>query len=111
MTLVERMREFRSALVLFVAFMLSLSSAFPTVDVSETAYDESESLPYEMTLLFYVGPVPQIAIRTLHRSSKLDLRLDSIDSSLRDPIRSAATQTSGQRMSTSSVTLNCCYRC
>jgi len=38
----------RSALVLLAAVALCLSCAVPGVDVAETAYDESESLPYEM---------------------------------------------------------------
>lgn len=38
----------RSALVLLAAVALCLSFAVPGEDVAETAYDESESLPYEM---------------------------------------------------------------
>lgn len=39
----------RSMLVLFVALVLSVSFAVPAEDVPETAYDESESLPWEST--------------------------------------------------------------
>lgn len=40
------------ALVLLAAFSLSLSFAVPVEDVPETAYDESEAVPYESTPLF-----------------------------------------------------------
>ena len=43
------MRQSRSVLVLLVALVLSVSFAVPTEDVPETAYDESEALPYERT--------------------------------------------------------------
>jgi len=43
------MRVLRSALVVLATFALSLSFAVPAEDLPETAYDESESLPYEMT--------------------------------------------------------------
>lgn len=43
------MRVLRFALVLFATFALSVSFAAPAEDLPETAYDESESLPYEMT--------------------------------------------------------------
>ena len=46
------MRVLRFALVLFATFALSVSFAAPAEDLPETAYDESESLPYEMTLPF-----------------------------------------------------------
>jgi len=46
---VGRMRVLRSALVLFAAFALSLSLAVPVEDLPETPFDESESLPYEIT--------------------------------------------------------------
>jgi hypothetical protein len=43
------MTRSRSALVLLVALVLSVSFAVPAEDVPETAYDESESLPCEST--------------------------------------------------------------
>jgi len=43
------MRVLRSVLVVLAAFALSLSLAVPAEDLPETAYDESETLPYEMT--------------------------------------------------------------
>jgi hypothetical protein len=46
------MRVLRSALVLLATFALNVSFAIPAEDVPETAYDESESLPYEMAPLF-----------------------------------------------------------
>jgi hypothetical protein len=44
------MRALHSALVLLATFALSVSFAVSAEDLPETAYDESESLPYEMTL-------------------------------------------------------------
>jgi hypothetical protein len=43
------MRLLCSALVLLATFALSSSFAVPTEDLSETLYDESDSLPYEIT--------------------------------------------------------------
>jgi hypothetical protein len=43
------MTQSRSVLVLLVALVLSVSFAVPAEDVPETAYDESESLPFEST--------------------------------------------------------------
>jgi hypothetical protein len=43
------MRLLRSALVLLATFALSSSFAVPTEDLSETLYDESDALPYEIT--------------------------------------------------------------
>ncbi len=48
------MRKLRSVLVLLAVFALSLSFAVPAEDVQETAYDESEALPYESTPLFSI---------------------------------------------------------
>ena len=50
------MTKLRSVLVLLFALVLSVSFAVPAEDVPETAYDESESLPYEST------PVVSIAV-------------------------------------------------
>ena len=43
------MRKSRSVLVLLVALVFGLSLAIPAEDDPETPFDESESLPYEMT--------------------------------------------------------------
>ena len=43
------MRVLRSALVVLATFALSVSFAVSAEDLPETSYDESESLPYEMT--------------------------------------------------------------
>ena len=42
----------RFFLVLFLAVVLPLSSAIPAEDMPETAYDESEEIPYERTSFF-----------------------------------------------------------
>jgi len=44
------MRVVRFALVVLAAFALSVSFVIPADDVIETAYDESEALPYESTV-------------------------------------------------------------
>jgi hypothetical protein len=58
----------RSAVVIIVALALSMSFAVPAENVPETAYDESEPLPYEMTSLFSIrqqesARVPHLALR------------------------------------------------
>jgi hypothetical protein len=55
------MRVLRSALVLLATFAVSLPFAVPAEDVPETAYDESESLPYEMTPLLSAELVQESA--------------------------------------------------
>jgi len=48
------MRKPRSALILFVLLVLSLSLAVPVEDALETTYDESEAQPYEAIPLFSI---------------------------------------------------------
>ena len=56
----------RSALILLATFTLISFFTVPAEDLPETAYDESESLPYEMTPLLSgnivqeSAPAPQI---------------------------------------------------
>ena len=57
------MRSLWAILVLLVFLGFGVSLAVPAEDVPETAYDESEGLPYEGTPLFSVV-VPQAAART-----------------------------------------------
>jgi photosystem II stability/assembly factor-like uncharacterized protein len=49
------MTKWRHVLVLLITAVLSLSIAVPVEDVPETAYDESESLPYASTSVFSVA--------------------------------------------------------
>lgn len=53
----------RSVLILLVTLVLGASFVLPQEDLPETAYDESESLPYEGTPVFSVAlpecPSPQ----------------------------------------------------
>jgi hypothetical protein len=60
-------------LVLFVLLDFGLSLAVPAEDVPETAYDESEALPYEGTPLFSTV-VPQASTRI----TKAELNRDSL---------------------------------
>jgi hypothetical protein len=57
--------------VVFLIFAFGLSLGFPAEDIPETAYDESEALPYESTPLFSTVAVPaqttQTALSSLHR--------------------------------------------
>jgi hypothetical protein len=52
------MPQSRSGLVLLIALVLSVSFAVPAERVAETAYDESESMPYETSGVFFI-PVPE----------------------------------------------------
>jgi len=53
------MRVLSIGLVLLATFVLSVSFAVPAEDVPETPYDESESLPYEITQALSGGPVQE----------------------------------------------------
>ena len=55
------MTKSRPALVLLIAVVLGLSVAVPAEDVPETAYDESESLPYESTSVFSIAVPKAVA--------------------------------------------------
>jgi len=57
------MRKPRSALLFFVLLVLGLSLAVPAEDVLETAYDESENLPFAAApLILDVVPQPSSSI-------------------------------------------------
>lgn len=57
------MNRARCILILFVLLGFGVSLAIPAEDVRETAYDESETLPYEGTPLFSVV-APQASDQT-----------------------------------------------
>jgi len=57
---VNVVRKLRSGFVLLLAIILGLSLAAVPEDVPETAFDESETPPYESTPLFSIV-VPQVA--------------------------------------------------
>jgi hypothetical protein len=67
------MRRRSSILILCVLLAFGVSLAVPAEDVPETAYDESEALPYEETPLFSIV-VPLVAART----AKAELSCDSL---------------------------------
>ena len=52
-----------SVLIIFVLLAFGVSLAVPAEDVPETAYDESEALPFEGVPLFSI-PLQQVAART-----------------------------------------------
>ncbi len=49
-----QMRTWRSALIFAMAYVLTLGYAVPAEDAPDTAYDESELLPYEATPPFAI---------------------------------------------------------
>ena len=55
------MTKSHPALVLLIAVVLGLSVAVSAEDVPETAYDESESLPYESTSVFSIAVPKAVA--------------------------------------------------
>ena len=63
------MRKPRPALVLLLLLGFGVSLAVPVEDVPETAYDESEGLPYEGTPLFSI-----VAQKASDRTTKAELR-------------------------------------
>ena len=67
------MRNARSAIVFLVILTLGLSLGVLPEDVAETAFDESETLPYESTPLFSMAVrlVAALAVRTTTRISAL----------------------------------------
>lgn len=56
------MRLLRSTLVFLATFTATLSFALPAIDLLDTAYDESEPLPYERTLPFSPDLVEESAV-------------------------------------------------
>jgi hypothetical protein len=69
------MRKPRCVLILLVLLGLCLCPVVPAEDVPETAYDESEALPYETTPLYLIG-VPQASAR----AAKAELSGDFLNS-------------------------------
>jgi len=56
------MADSRICLALFVAFVLGLSLLVPAEDIPETAYDESEALPYRRTPGWSLAVAQPIAV-------------------------------------------------
>ena len=67
------MRTWRSALIFAMAYVLILGFAVPTEDAPDTAYDESELLPYEATPPFAVA-VPKIVSESTPQRSRAPSR-------------------------------------
>jgi len=66
-------REVRLALVFVLAMVLGLFLAVPAEDVPETAFDESETQPYEGSPLFKVMPPQAAAPEAQDARSALDV--------------------------------------
>ena len=63
-----------SILALLVLLVLGLSLAVPRGDLEDTAYDESESLPYEAALALQdVLPRPRMIVTGVERSAAAQL--------------------------------------
>ena len=67
------MRRPCSILIFFVLLGFGVSLAVPAEDVPETAYDESEGLPYEGT-----PPFSSVGPQALARIAKAELSCDSL---------------------------------
>ena len=65
------MNKTRCILILFVLLGLGVSLTVPAEDVPETAYDESEALPYEGALPFSTLAPQQESARTAKTGSLL----------------------------------------
>ena len=78
------MRKPRSALILLVLLVLSLTLAVPAEDVLETTYDESETQPYEDVPLFSILLPPAAGGMTQAVLDGVRLRTDT-------PFRSVIT--------------------
>ena len=102
------MFKLRSALVLLVALFVSLAFAVPAEDVPETAYDESESLPYESTPVISIA-VPETAEQAVAvRSRVSSLLLGSLRLGLEQADRIAGR---AYPMSDSLTILHRSFRC
>lgn len=69
------MRRPESILVLFVLLAFGASLAVPAEDIPETPYDESESVPYEVTSLVSIAVALVVARITQAVLGSLDHRL------------------------------------
>ena len=103
------MRRRCSILVLCVLLGFGVSLAVPAEDVTETAFDESEGLPYEGTPLFSVV-VPLAAARTTQAvPSSLHPRLGAL--SLSAPARVRDTDANRSADARVSLALFCTLLC
>ena len=91
------MKVLRCAFVLLATFALSVSFGVPAEDVPETAYDESEALPYEGAPLFSIAVLPlstrttQTVPNSLHQKVGVPSRFPS--ARIRDNEAKGATDT------------------
>ena len=104
------MRGTRYVLVLLVAFAFGLSFALPTEDVPETAYDESESLPYESVPLSSSEVLAEHA-QALHSTAIFHSQLQLGCVTKRDGIRAEQEERSMYPISDSLIILEHYLRC
>jgi hypothetical protein len=82
------MRKPRFALLFFVVLVLGLSLTVPAADLTETAYDESDALPYEGT--------PLISdVMTQAAASATEVERDALRRQLAAPFRVALRRSKG----------------
>jgi hypothetical protein len=99
----------RFALVFLMLLSLGLGLSFPAEDIPETPYDESESVPYEVTPLFLIAK-PSVAARTTQAPlSSLHLQLSAPSMFLPAPVPD--TDASRSTHARSVLTLFCTLHC
>jgi hypothetical protein len=99
----------RPAIVFLVILTLGLSFAVVPGNVPETAFDESEALPYESSPLFSIV-VPQVAARITQQGVS-SLHLRPVAPSLFAAARDRDTDASRSAEARVSLTLVCTLRC
>lgn len=98
------------ALLLLAALVFGLSFAIPAVDDPETPYDESESLPYEVTRpLLIIEMQPSAASQSVLPRAQAQDRLCPITAS--DETSAEQLQSARPHLSRSITVVNCVRRC
>ena len=103
------MKRAYSILVLFLLLAFGASLAVPAEDVPETAYDESEALPYEGTPVFSIA-APLVAAR-ITPAVRSFLHHKLVASSLFTPARVRDTDVNRSVDARVSLTLLCALLC
>jgi hypothetical protein len=104
------MRKPRSVFVLLLLLVFGVSLAIPAEDVPETAYDESEAMPYEGTPLFSMV-VPQASARITMAAESIGGFLLGPTSSTKRGQRRRENNAWSRCVTNSLTTLNHSLRC